>query len=350
MQSPKATQETAASQVPPAIAPEEVWHAMRRIRDHIVRTPLFYSKLLDSWLGGHRIYFKCENFQKVGAFKARGAINTLLAEQERGALPEKVVAFSLGNHSGGAAWACRRLGVPARIYLQKGVTPLKRQATESYGPEVIVTQSRQEAMARVEEDVKKGYYFIHPYDHDDIIAGQGTCALEIIEDLPDVDAIFAPIGGGGLASGSLLATRLMRKDCKVFGVEPKRANDAARSVKAGHIIGYDTPPDTVADGVRTLAMTERTFQYIRQLDGIYEVEEEDILYWTQWVAHLIKITAEPSSAMVLGAAFDWLKTQSKPRTVALIVSGGNVDAETHRLIWAENHLDITPASRLENNW
>lgn len=329
------------------IAPEEVWHAMRRVRPHVVRTPLFYSKLLNEWLGGHRILMKCENFQKVGAFKARGAMNVLMKLKEEGRLPERVVAFSLGNHSGGVAWACRRLNIPARIYLQNGASPLKIQATESYGPEVILCESRQAAMARVAEDVKEGWYFIHPYDHDDIIAGQGTCALEIHEEEPELDAMFIPIGGGGLASGSLLATRLMRSNAKLFGVEPSRANDAARSVREGKIVGFDAPPDTIADGVRTLAMTERTFHYVKQLDGMYEVPEDDIYYWTQWVAHLIKITAEPSCAMNVHAAFEWLKTQTSPKTVAVIISGGNVDADTHRHIWAENHLDLTPKMRLE---
>ncbi len=320
---------------------------MRRVQPHVVRTPLFYSKLLNEWLGGHRILFKCENFQKVGAFKARGAMNVLMKLKEENRLPERVVAFSLGNHSGGVAWACKKLGIPARIYLQNGASALKIQATKSYGPEVILCESRQAAMARVAEDVKEGWYFIHPYDHDDIIAGQGTCALEIHEEEPELDAMFIPIGGGGLASGSLLATRLMQRETKLYGVEPLRANDAAQSVRAGKIIGFDSPPDTIADGVRTLAMTERTFHYVKQLDGMYEVPEADIYYWTQWIAHLVKITAEPSCAMNTNAAFEWLKTQTSPKTVAVIISGGNVDADTHRQIWAENHLDVTPETRLE---
>lgn len=325
--------------------PKVVIEAQARVAPHIVRTPLFTNYLLNHWLGGHEIHFKCENFQKAGSFKARGALNTLLACKDRGALPEKVVAFSLGNHSSGVAWACRALGVPARIYLQQGVLPLKKQATESYGCEVRMTSSRQEAMARVKEDEDKGYYFIHPYDHDDIIAGQGTCALEIYDELPDVTAIFTPIGGGGLASGTWLATQHLGKSTKVFGVEPLRANDAARSVREGAIVGYDSPPDTIADGVRTLALTPRTFQYVQKLDGIYEIPEEDIYYWSQWVAHLVKITAEPSCSMVLGGVFEWLKTQTTPQKVVVVISGGNVDAESHRKIWSENHLERTPEQR-----
>ncbi len=319
--------------------------AQKRIAPHIVRTPIFTNHLLNQWLGGHSIHFKCENFQKAGSFKARGAMNTLLACRDRGELPEKVVAFSLGNHSSGVAWACRTLGIPARIYLQQGVLPLKKQATENYGCEVIMTSSRQEAMQRVQEDVDKGYYFIHPYDHDDIIAGQSTCALEIYDELPNTTAIFAPIGGGGLASGTWLATQYLQKTAKVFGVEPVRANDAARSVREGHVIGYDSPPDTIADGVRTLALTERTFEYVQKLDGIFEIEEEDIYYWSQWVAHLVKITAEPACSMVLGGAFEWLKTQTTPQQVVVIISGGNVDADSHRKIWDKNRLDITPLQR-----
>lgn len=325
------------------IEPEEVARAYERIHPWLAHTPLLRSSRLEGWLGGHTLIFKAENMQRIGAFKARGALNTLLKRKEEGALPESVVAFSLGNHSMGVAWACHTLGIPCTIFLQSGASPLKKQGTESYGAEVVMTASREEAADRVKEKQAEGYYFIHPYDHDDIIAGQGTAALEAFKDGVQPDAIFTPIGGGGLAGGSWLTTQLVSPQTEVFGVEPVLANDAARSVQAGEIVGYDTPPPTIADGVRTLSLTERTFEYIRQLAGLYEVEERDIIYWTQWLTHLLKTTVEPSGALPMAAAAQWLSAQTTPKTVLMVLSGGNVDAITHRQIWAEDRLTKRPA-------
>ena len=324
-----------------ALAPQSVAQALERIAPYIHRTPVVESHQLNAWLG-HRILFKAECLQKVGAFKARGALNTLLALKEQGALPAHVVAYSSGNHAQAVAWASQMLGIRATIYIPKTASVLKIQATRSYGAEVILTESRQLAESEANAAVANGAYAIPPYDHDSVIAGQGTACLELLQDHAS-DAVFAPCGGGGLLSGTWLATQLFRPQCLVFGGEPLVANDAARSLREGTIQRFTTTPATIADGVVTLAVAERTFEYLKQIAGILEVEEKDIIYWTQWLTHLLKLAIEPTAAVGMAAAAQWLKTQSAPRTVSVILSGGNASAETKTKIWQQDRLSEIPA-------
>lgn len=322
------------------LAPQSVLHALERIAPYIHRTPVVESHQLNTWLG-HRILFKAECLQKVGAFKARGALNTLLSLKEQGALPGHVVAFSSGNHAQAVAWASQLLGVRATIYIPKTSSALKIQATRSYGAEVIVTDTRQLAESQAMEAVSNGAYAIPPYDHDDVITGQGTACIELLQEYTP-DAIFAPCGGGGLLSGTWLATQLLRQQCQVFGGEPVAANDAARSLREGTIQRFDITPATIADGVVTLAVAERTFHYLKQIAGILEVDEKEIIYWTQWLTHLLKLSIEPTAAIGMAAAAQWLKTQTSPRTVAVILSGGNASAETKTKIWQRDYLNEIP--------
>lgn len=326
------------------LKPAAIEEARTRLSPHITRTPVLQSRLLDRFLGCE-FFFKYEGAQKIGAFKARGALNALLALQERKQLPEEVVAYSSGNHAQAVAWAAKRLGLKSAIYIPNGSSRVKIAATRAYGAEVHVTATRQEAEDEAKaRAAQHGRFLLPPYDHDDVIAGQGTAALEALEDFPHVDAVFAPCGGGGLISGTFLATRLFSPDTEVYGAEPEIANDAAQSFRSGKIFRFTDTPKTIADGVRTLGVSPRTFHFIQQLDGIYEISERDILYWSQWLMHLLKVTVEPTSALGIAAAHQWLREgHKKGKKVLIILSGANIDSDTYAKIWAEDFLTTLPA-------
>ncbi len=322
--------------------PTCVLEAYNRISPFINHTPLMRSSMLNEWLG-HEITFKVECFQKAGAFKTRGALNTLLWLKENGELPEKIVGFSSGNHAQAMAWSARKLGIKATIFLPSFTSKIKQQATKSYGAEVVLTETRQLAEAGAKEMVEReGAYYLPPYDHDMVIAGQGTSCFEALRENTNPDAVFATCGGGGWLSGTYLATQLLSPKTLVFGGEPLNANDAARSKRDGKIFAFDRSPDTIADGGRALAVSERTFHYIKKVNDIIEVPEAEIIYWTQWLNHLLKATVEPTSAVAMAAAAKWLKTQTEKQKVLVLLSGGNIDPETHRKIWADNYLETLP--------
>ena len=282
------------------INPDYIDKALKRISKYLRNTPILESSLLNSWLG-HEVVFKAELFQKTGAFKARGALNALLKLKEEGKLPKKVVAYSSGNHAQGVAWACREMKIPCTIYLPKNVSPIKVRATAAYGAEVVQTSNRIEAERIANEEVAKGAVLLPPFDDDDIIEGQGTCALEVFNEWVKPDAVFVPCGGGGLTAGTFLATKLKSPETKVFAVEPELANDAKRSYESGSIYRFSEAPNTIADGTRTLALSERTFHYLKKIAGVYDVTEDEIIYWSQWINHLLKVTCEPSSAQAMAA-------------------------------------------------
>ncbi|MCD6035898.1 MAG: Pyridoxal-5-phosphate-dependent protein beta subunit [Rickettsiales bacterium] len=326
------------------LSPEVIAEAHTRIAPFIHRTPLLESTLLNKWLG-HRIVFKAEGLQKIGAFKARGAFNSVLSLKESGKLPKALVAFSSGNHAQAVAVAGSMLDIPTTIVLPGFTSAIKQQATRSYGAEVILTPTRLEAEARCAEIQAEGAYFIHPFDDDQVIAGQGTACFEALQDWKGSTkphAVFAPCGGGGLPSGTYLATQLLSPKTQVYAAEPLQANDAAQSYRLKKIIGFPTSPETLADGARTLVISERTFSYLQQLAGFYEVSEQDIVYWTQWLTHLLKISVEPTSALAMGAAFQWLSTQTEPKEVLVILSGGNISPEAQRIIWTTDCLGNVP--------
>jgi threonine dehydratase len=316
--------------------------AQNRISPYIHRTPLLESHLLNNWLG-HEIIFKHEGLQKIGAFKIRGALNTMLHLQEQGNLPKEVVAFSSGNHAQAVALAAKQLGVKAMIILPSFTSKVKQQATRDYGATVINTATRQEAEKLTAEIESKGAYFIHPYDNDDVMAGQGTACLEALQDGANPDAIFAPCGGGGLLSGTYMAAQTLQNPPVVFAGEPKNGNDAARSYASGKIFKFDNPPETIADGARTMSVSERTFAYLKKLGGFFEIEEDEMIYWSQWVSHLLKVACEPTSALAIAAAVRWLKTQNTKKRVLVILSGGNIDQGTYQKIWQNNYLEQVPS-------
>ncbi|MGE5349635.1 MAG: pyridoxal-phosphate dependent enzyme [Actinomycetota bacterium] len=302
---------------------EDVEAAMRLIAPHVHRTPVMTSKQLDI-MSGARLFFKCENFQKVGAFKFRGATNAVLnlTEAQRAA---GVVTHSSGNHAAALAHAAVVRGVKAYIVMPSSAPEVKKSAVAGYGAEITFCEptlaAREAAAAGVIE--RTGATMIHPYDNFYIIAGQGTAAMELLGEVPDPDAVLAPVGGGGLLSGSAITTRHMAPATKIYGAEPLLADDAARSLRTG-AIQPALPPRTIADGLLT-SLCERTFNIIKQnVDDILTVTEEQIieamtLMWTR-----MKIVVEPSSAVPLAAVLANRKKFSGKK-VAIIVSGGNAD-------------------------
>ncbi|WP_395374043.1 serine/threonine dehydratase [Marinicella sp. W31] len=330
--------------VPPQFT--DIQQAWQRIRPHISTTPIVESQLLNQWLG-HRILFKAECMQKIGAFKARGACNAIMRLVENDAKPSRIVANSSGNHAQAVAWAAAQFNIPATIYMPANVSQVKAQATASYGAEVVLCEDRFSVDEQVEMAAKtEGTLWIPPYNHIDVICGQGTATLEALHQLDEVpDAVFGPCGGGGLLSGTLIAAKGVNPAIQVVGVEPLNANDAAESIRSGSIQKLSKPADTIADGVRTPSIGALTFPQIKQLDDFFEVEEEAIIYWTQWLQHLLKLHMEPTCAMTMEGVSQWLKQQQQTKTVLVIVTGGNIDQPTMRQIWQHNCLDITPEKR-----
>lgn len=271
------------------------------------------------------VFFKCENLQKVGAFKARGGFNALLSlsEDER---KKGVTAHSSGNHAQAVALAAKTLGIKAYIVMPSTAPTVKKNAVKGYGAEVIECEPTLEARESTVEKIieEKGAVLVHPFNDYNIIAGQGTAAIELLESQPDLDYIFTPIGGGGLVSGSALVAKYLSPGTKVIGSEPEEADDAYRSFKTGTILPHDTPPKTIADGLLT-TLGEKTFEIIKhEVDDVLVVNEQEIIAAMKLMWERMKIVTEPSGAVPL-AALIRNKEQFKGQQVGIIISGGNVD-------------------------
>jgi len=316
----------------------------------VQRTPIVQSTLLNTWLG-HDIYFKVECLQTTGAFKLRGASNFIAKLAQNNSLPKHIVANSSGNHAQAVAYAAKHFNIPVTIYCTKSISTVKAAATAYYGATLAQFDDRPSADKAVELASKQpGVVWIPPFNHPDIIAGQGTAALEALQQTSDIDAIFVPCGGGGLAAGTLIAAKHVRPNAKVVGVEPLMANDAARSLRAGHIITLDKAPITLADGAATPSVGEHTFKYLKQLDAFYEVDEQQIAYWTQWLQHLLKLHIEPTCAMVMQGVKEYLQNLpkhlsigNKRQQILVIISGGNISAQSMVAIWQQDHLKYPPS-------
>ncbi len=320
----------------------DVAMAALRIRPYVQTTPLLESQRLNEWLG-HRILFKAECLQTTGAFKLRGATNFIARRAAAGTLPAQVVANSSGNHAQAVAYAAKRFGVQATIYAAKSISRIKAAATESYGATVKLFDTRVLADAAVQQAQGDDCLWIPPYNHPDIIAGQGTVALEALTQLETIpDAVFAPCGGGGLLSGTLLSCRAQAASIQVIGTEPLQANDAAASLRAGSIQTLTAPPDTLADGAATPSVGDYTFPLLQQLDDFYEVSETAIIYWTQWLHHLLKIHVEPTCAMSMDGVRRWLSQQSSSKTVLVLLSGGNISQAAMAKLYQQDHLVTLP--------
>ena len=317
---------------------DDVLAAAKRLKPHVKQTPILESSLLNKWLG-HRILFKAECLQTIGAFKLRGAVNMLARCAEQNCLPKRVVANSSGNHAQAVAYAAALYNIPATIFAAQSISAIKAAATESYGAKVQRYPTRPEADQAVREAAADpDTLWIPPFDHPDIIAGQATATHEALLQTGPVDAVFGPCGGGGLLSGAVLATRAMQPDALVIGAEPEQANDASRSLQSGTIETLNSPPDTLADGAATPSVGEHTFGFLQQLDDFYEVNEVQIAYWTQWLQHLLKLHVEPTSALSMAAVTAWAVETTAPKTALVMLSGGNISAASMQRIWQQDYL------------
>jgi threonine dehydratase len=302
---------------------EDVEAAMQLIAPHVHRTPVLTSRQLDAISGAH-LFFKCENFQKVGAFKFRGATNAVmrLTDEQRAA---GVVTHSSGNHAAALAHAAVSRGVKAYIVMPTSAPEVKKRAVAGYGAEITFcepTLAAREAAA-AEIIARTGATMIHPYDNFFIIAGQGTAAMEMLADINGADAVIAPVGGGGLLSGTAITTRHLAPGAKIYGAEPRLADDAARSLHSG-TIQPALPPLTIADGLLT-SLCERTFTVIKaSVDDILTVAEEQIVEAMRLMWERMKIVTEPSSAVPLAAVLA-NRSLFEGERVGIIVSGGNAD-------------------------
>ncbi|MFY9590095.1 serine/threonine dehydratase [Rickettsia endosymbiont of Halotydeus destructor] len=324
------------------LSPETIAIAHNRVKQYLHLTPIIQSETLNEMLG-HDIFFKIESLQKTGAFKVRGVLNHLLELKDQGKLPGKIVGYSTGNHGIGLAWVAQLLNVQARIYLPQNTSKVKQQAAKHYGGEVIFTKTRQEAEERAKEDIKNGFYYLHPSDSDSTIAGAGTMCYEALQQLGFApDAIFASCGGGGLIAGSYLAKELLSPSSLIIGSEPKEAKDAFLSLENNSIYKFAESPNTIADGLRTLSISPRTFTYLKKIDKLFLADEYGIYYWTAWLNHLLKVVCEPSSAINMVGVVEWLKTQGSQKKILVLISGGNIDPVLYNELSKEKYLSILP--------
>lgn len=314
-----------------SISPADVQTAADRIAGVARRTPVMTCGMLDE-MAGRKLFFKCENFQKVGAFKFRGAFNAVSQLSDDDA-SRGVVTHSSGNHAQALALAAKMRGVPAFIVMPSSASTVKRVAVEGYGAEVILCEPTLEARETTADEVQQrtGATFIHPYDHPHIIAGQGTATLELMEQSrelgAELDAIIAPVGGGGLLSGTCIAASGSDPRPRIFAAEPLGADDAARSFAAGELIPQ-TGPDTIADGLLT-SLGDLTWPIIRDhVERIFTVSDEQIVEAMRLLWERAKLLIEPSSAVVLAAVLsDAFREVEGAETLGLIVSGGNVSLD-----------------------
>ena len=304
---------------------EGVEDAYNRIKNVVNKTPVITSRTLNRITDSNN-FFKCENFQRVGAFKFRGAYNTL-SLLPKGQRKLGVITHSSGNHAQALALSASLLGIKATIVMPKGAPENKITATKGYGAQVVFCDNNLEARTKTTKELieKHNSILIHPYDNDDIINGQGTAAYELIKEIGDLDIVIAPLGGGGLLSGTAIATKGLCPNVKVIGVEPSLADDALRSLKANYIIP-STYPETIADGLRT-SLCERTFNFIRKfVDDILTVSEMKIIEAMKFLWKRMKIIVEPSGAVPLAAILS-KNISVENKKVGVILSGGNIDVE-----------------------
>ncbi len=301
-----------------------VAEAAERLRDHVQRTPVLTSSTADAESGA-RFYFKCENLQRVGVFKFRGAYNALAqlsAAQRRAG----VVAFSSGNHAQAVALAARLLGMPATIVMPHDSAAGKLAATRGYGAEIVsydrYHDDREVLASRLASE--RGLTLIPPFDHPHVIAGQGTAALELFEEVGELDDLFVCLGGGGLLSGSALAAGSLSPRCRIYGAEPAAGDDGQRSLREGRRVRIDTP-HTIADGAQTQQLGEYTFELIRRhVDDIVTVTDAALVDAMRFFATRMKLVVEPTGCLGFAAARQ-LGAELAGRRVGVILSGGNVD-------------------------
>jgi threonine dehydratase len=303
---------------------DDVVQAASRIAGVANRTPVLTSRTVDEAFGA-QVFFKCENMQRMGAFKFRGAYNALMKfspEQRRAG----VVAFSSGNHAQAIALSAKLLGIPATIVMPQDAPAAKVAATRGYGGNVVMYDRYTEDREQIGRDLaqKHGLTLIPPYDHPDVIAGQGTAAKELFEEVGELDAFFVCLGGGGLLSGSALATRALAPSCRLYGVEPEAGNDGQQSFRTGAIVHIDTP-QTIADGAQTQHLGNLTFPIIRRdVDDILTATDDELVQCMRFFAERMKIVVEPTGCLGFAAARR-MQDELRGKKVGILVSGGNID-------------------------
>ncbi|SIS70643.1 beta-hydroxyaspartate dehydratase BhcB [Neptunomonas antarctica] len=311
---------------------EDVLEAHERIKPYIHETPVLTSRFLNE-LTGAELFFKCENLQKAGAFKVRGASNAVFGLSEAQAA-RGVATHSSGNHALSLSYAAGQRGIPVTVVMPRTAPQAKKDAVIGYGGTIVEcepsTTSREETFAKVVGE--SGADFVHPYNDPRVIAGQATCAKELVSQVENLDAIIAPIGGGGMISGTCLTVSSIAPDVKIYAAEPLNADDAARSFKAGYIIADDAP-ETVADGLK-VPLKDLTWHFVRNhVTDIFTATEDEIIDAMKLIWKRMKIVMEPSSAVPLAVI---LKNPEifKGKRVGVIITGGNVDLDT--LPWLKN--------------
>ncbi len=303
--------------------PTDISAAAQRLAGIVNNTPVMTSRTLNE-ICGCEVYLKCENYQRVGAFKFRGAYNAVsqLTDEQKA---KGVVTHSSGNHAQGLALAAKLNGVKATIVMPEDSPPVKKAATAGYGADIVTCPAVDREKVSAALVKKHGYTLIHPYDNDHIIAGQGTAAWELFEEVGELDTLFVPVGGGGLISGSALATAVKSPNCRVVGVEPQAGDDANRSWRNQEIVSLDSVPDTIADGLRTRFIGERNMAIMQEyVHDMTTIDEDAILETLEFLWTRMKIVVEPSSAAALAPLFTG-QYQSNGKRVGVILSGGNVD-------------------------
>ncbi|MGH8821428.1 MAG: threo-3-hydroxy-L-aspartate ammonia-lyase [Rhodoferax sp.] len=302
----------------------DVTAAAARLPGHAHKTPVITSRTVNEEFGAE-VFFKCENLQRMGAFKFRGAFNALSRFDER-QRRAGVVAFSSGNHAQAIALSARLLGIPATIVMPHDAPAAKVAATKGYGGQVVVYDRYKEDREQIGRDLanRHGMTLIPPYDHPDVIAGQGTAAKELFEEVGALDAFFVCLGGGGLLAGSALSTRALAPGCKLYGVEPEAGNDGQQSFRSGTIVRIETPR-TIADGAQTQHLGHYTFPIIRRdVDDVLTATDEQLVECMRFVAARMKLVIEPTGCLGFAAARE-MKDQLKGKRVGILISGGNVD-------------------------
>ena len=314
---------------------DDVAAAAQRLDGHALRTPVMRSRTANTLLGGAALFFKCENLQRTGAFKFRGAFNALSqlnADQRQAG----VLAFSSGNHAQAMALAAQILGIPVAILMPLDAPASKMAATRGYGAEVITydrfTENREAISQRIAAE--RGMTLIPPYDHADVIAGQGTAAKELFEEAGELDYLFVCMGGGGLLSGSALAARALSPHCKVMGVEPEAGNDGQQSFRSGQIVHIDTP-QTIADGAQTQYLGQLTFGIIqRDVHDVLTATDAQLVQAMRFFAERMKLVVEPTGCLgFAGARHGGIDLQGA--RVGVIISGGNVDMPRMSQLFAD---------------
>ena len=303
---------------------EDVVAAAGRIVGHAHRTPVVTSRTLNEAMGAE-VFLKCEHLQRMGAFKFRGGFNALskFTPAQRAA---GVVAFSSGNHAQAIALSARLLGMPATIVMPQDAPAVKIEATRGYGAEVVLYDRYADDREQIGRDLAARHDFtlVPPYDHPDVIAGQGTAAKELFEEVGALDALFVPLGGGGLLSGSALAAKALSPRCRLYGVEPEAGNDGQQSFRSGEIVHIDTPY-TIADGAQTQHLGQLTFPIIRRdVDDVLTATDAELVECMSFLASRLKMVVEPTGCLGLAAART-LQDRLRGQRVGVVLSGGNID-------------------------